>query len=72
MFKVGDKVKLKSHVNFRCKGKILTIIKEAGVNGNRYIHVTYEGLRWGYFPLHPHEIEKVTTKGQQLLFNFME
>lgn len=70
-FKKGDKVKLKNPRQFKCGGKILTIIKEAGKNNDKFIHVTYEGSTGGYFPLYPDEIEYILRKGEQLLFSFM-
>lgn len=72
MFKVGDKVKLKNPKQFSCGAKVLTIIKEVKVEDNKFIHVIYKGLKGKYFPVMPHEIEKVVTEGQQLLFSFME
>lgn len=70
-FRVGDKVRLKDHVNFRCGGKVLIVVKKAGDDFSKYIHVTWEGLTHGYFPLFPDEIEYVPRKGEQLLFSFM-
>jgi hypothetical protein len=71
-FKVGDKVRLKDHINFRCKGMVLTIIKEAGDDFSKYIHVTYNGVRGSYFPLESNEIEYAIRIGEQLVFNFMK
>lgn len=70
-FKIGDSVKLKDHISFTCKGKVLTITKEAGDDYSRYIHVVYEGVRGLYFPLLPDEIEPAVKVGEQLLFSFM-
>lgn len=70
-FKIGDKVKLKDCVNFRCKGKVLTIVKEAGDDFSKYLHVTYEGIKGSYFPLKSDEIEHAVRIGEQLLFSFM-
>jgi len=70
-FKIGDNVKLKNPRQFRCGAKVLTIVKEAE-DSNKYLHVTYEGINYTYFPLLPHEIEHVSRKGEQLTFSFME
>lgn len=71
-FKVGDKVRLKDHINFRCKGKVLTIIKEVGDDFNKYIYVTYNGIWGSYYPLLPNEIEHTVKVGEQLMFSFMK
>ena len=69
-FKIGDKVKLKDPKQFVFGRKILTIVE--GNCGDKYIPVIFEGMEVsGYFPLYPHEIEKVNVIGQQLLFSFM-
>ena len=68
-FKIGDKVRLKDHVNFKCKGKVLTIVDLDC--GYKYIPVKWEGMRWAYFPLLPSEIEHLVKVGEQLLFSFM-
>lgn len=70
-FKIGDKVKLKNPASFSCGDKVLTIIKEAGKDNNKFIYVTYEGESCKYFPLYPDEVELAVKVGEQLTFAFM-
>ena len=71
-FKKGDKVKLKNPRQFKCGTKVLTVIKEAGKDNNKFIHVIYEGITWEYFPLYSDEVKYAISKGQQLIFSFMK
>ena len=70
-FKIGDKIKVVGRVWWVDKyytNKVGTVTKVVTDEGFPYI----VGIDTVKIPVHGHEIEKVTTKGQQLLFSFME
>ena len=72
MFKVGDKVRFVKCISLNPKmwGKISTIL-EVRDGGRQFPYIVSIGIS-GCFPALDIEIEKVVTKGEQLLFEFME
>jgi len=66
-FKIGDKVKLKNPRSFSLGAATLTIVRFQG----SFIKVIWGGIKERDFPLLPNEIEYVSRKGEQLLFDFM-
>ena len=71
-YKVGDKVRFVkcTSLNPKMWGKISTIL-EIRDGGRQFPYIVSIGIT-GRFPALNIEIEKVATKGQQLLFSFME
>jgi len=66
-FKIGDRVKLKNPESFSLGATILTIIRFE----QKFVKVIWGGVKEREFPLYPNEIERVSRKGEQLLFSFM-
>ena len=70
-FKIGDKVKLVGNlywVDRYYTNKVGTVI-EVVINGS-FPYIV--GVDTAKIPVDEREMEKVVTKGQQLLFSFME
>ena len=67
-FKVGDKVKLKNPKSFSLGTEVLTIVRLE----EKFIKITWGGVKAREFPLYPDEIKHIVKVGEQLLFSFMD
>lgn len=71
-FKVGDKIKFVGISPTRWIGRV-GIIDEVREHGREFPYsIKFNGDRFGGYPVLMREIEKISEKGRQLLFSFME